>query len=127
MKLTTSLKHCTFCLFALAACKKTSTPAATVTVTTVINPQKDPAIAKSVGFFLDDWSPKSFTVPTYSTITPPSGSSTATINVDYSTVLTKVSKYLFGNNANPYMTQIVTEPTLINNIKMLSPNILRFP
>lgn len=76
---------------------------------------------------MDDWAAKTFTAPLYVDAPQPTGSVTATITVDYSKVVTKVSKYLFGNNTNPYMSQIVTEPVLLNNIKTLSPNILRFP
>jgi hypothetical protein len=42
-----------------------------------------------------------------------------------SNVITKVSKNVFGNNANVWMSQIVTQPTLMNYIKDLSPNIIR--
>lgn len=131
MKLATPMKCWPLCLLALAACKKSSNPVTPVTTdtttTTTLTPQKDPAIAKSVGFFLDDWVAKTFTAPLYATATPPSGSASVTVHIDYSTVITKVPKYLFGNNTNPYMGQLVTEPTLINNIKNLSPNVLRFP
>lgn len=79
------------------------------------------------GFFLNEWQPKTFTAPSYNDITKPTAAPTTTITFDTATVLTKVSKYLFGNNANPYMTQMVTETALINHIKNLSPNIIRFP
>jgi hypothetical protein len=127
------IKYYSFCLLALVACKKsdssgmTTQSDTTVTTNTVIKPQTDAPVAKSAGFFLDDWASKTFATPLYTAATQPTGAATATINVDYSTVITKVPKYLFGNNTNPYMGQIVTEPVLINNIKMLSPNILRFP
>ncbi|SDP49617.1 Alpha-L-arabinofuranosidase [Mucilaginibacter sp. OK268] len=126
-----SIKYYSFCLLALMACKNNSktdiTPVKTDTSTVKINPQTDPAIAKSTGFFLDDWESKTFMVPTYTNVAQPTVAATVTVNVDYSAVITKVPKYLFGNNTNPYMTQIVTEPVLMNNIKALSPNILRFP
>ena len=132
MKLIPHVKYYAICLFVFCACKKNNnnvTPVKTDTTvtTTVITPQTDPAIAKSAGFFLDDWTAKTFTTPLYANAVQPSGNATVTVNVDYSTVITKVPKYLFGNNTNPYMSQIVTEPVLINNIKNLSPNILRFP
>jgi hypothetical protein len=123
-------------IISITACKKgdsggddTSSSTATtgITTSTTINPQTDAAVAKSQGFFMDDWAPKTFTAPVYVETTKPTATATATINVDYSTVVTKVSKYLFGNNVNQYMSQMITEPTLINNIKTLSPNILRFP
>ncbi|MFC0514750.1 alpha-L-arabinofuranosidase [Mucilaginibacter angelicae] len=119
---------CTIVLFSCKSGKNDVTPVKTdTTATTKITPQTDPVIAKSAGYFLDDWMSKTFTAPAYANIAQPSANATATINVDYSNVITKVSKYLFGNNTNPYMSQIVTEPVLLNNIKALSPNILRFP
>jgi len=125
------IKYYSFCLLALMACKNNSktdvTPVKADTSTVKISPQTDPAIAKSTGFFLDDWESKTFTAPTYTNVAQPGVAATVTVNVDYSAVITKVPKYLFGNNTNPYMTQIVTEPVLMNNIKALSPNILRFP
>jgi hypothetical protein len=57
----------------------------------------------------------------------PSGTSGVTVNVDFTDVITPVSKYLFGNNANVYMTQMVDQPQLIDHLKKLSPNVLRFP
>ena len=126
----TNYKYCVLCLFALAACSKGTSdkPVTSNTDTTAtITPQKDPTIAKSEGFFLNDWTAKTFTAPLYTTATQPTGSATVTVNVDYSNVITKVPKYLFGNNTNPYMGQLVSDPVLINNIKSLSPNVLRFP
>jgi len=131
MLLMSPIKYYSFCLLALMACKNNSktdvTPVKADTSTVKISPQTDPAIAKSTGFFLDDWESKTFTAPTYTNVAQPDATATVTVNVDYSAVITKVPKYLFGNNTNPYMTQIVTEPVLMNNIKALSPNILRFP
>ena len=130
MKLLTSIKCCSICLLALAACSKKGNPGVTSvngdTTVTVIA-QKDPTIANSEGFFLNDWAPKTFVAPAYSTVAAPSGNATVTINVDYSTVITKVPKYLFGNNAGAFVPQLTTSTSLINSIKNLSPNILRFP
>lgn len=131
MRIPASYKYCLLCLFVLAACSKNKSVKPVTTggddTTVTITPQKDPVTAPSVGFFLDDWTPKTFVAPTYSTVAVPSGNATVTINVDYSTVITKVPKYLFGNNAGAYLPQLATSPGLINSIKNLSPNILRFP
>ena len=123
--------------FFSAACKKesastsaTTTPAVTTppttTITTVTAPT-DPATAVTIGFFMDNWLPKTFTTPTYTETAKPTDAATVAVSVDYSATISKVSKYLFGNNANPYMTQMVTEPVLIDQITKLSPNIIRFP
>src|SRR6185312_15326456 len=39
----------------------------------------------------------------------------------------KTPPYIFGNNSNLWMTQIVTSPNLVQYIKDLSPNIIRAP
>ena len=133
MKLNFSLKYCSFILLLLVGCKKVtpgdSVVSLVVPVTnqTVILPQTDPGIAKSEGFFLNDWAPKSFVKPTFTDAASITTDATVTVNVDYSNVITKVPKYLFGNNSNPYMGQLVTEPVLMNYVKNLSPNIIRFP
>ncbi|RYE32644.1 MAG: alpha-L-arabinofuranosidase, partial [Sphingobacteriaceae bacterium] len=118
-----------------AACKKDSgsstgtTPVVTTptTGTPTVTPPTDPATANTIGFFMDNWLPKTFTAPAYVDVAKTTTASTVTVTADYSATLTKVSKYLFGNNANPYMTQMVTEPVLIDQITKLSPNIIRFP
>ncbi|OCX54410.1 alpha-L-arabinofuranosidase [Mucilaginibacter sp. PPCGB 2223] len=117
---------------AIQACKKngsSSMPTDTVTNRNpVITAPNIPVTAKTQGFFLDDWQPKTFTVPASTTIpSAPSAAAGVIVTVDVSQVLTKVSKYLFGNNTNPYMGQYVTEPVLMDYLTKLSPNILRFP
>ena len=87
----------------------------------------DPAVASTQGFFLDNWAAKTFTAPTAQDAAKPSTSGAVNVVVDLSQITTKVSKYLFGNNTNPYMGQYVTEPVLMNNITALAPNILRAP
>jgi Alpha-L-arabinofuranosidase len=49
------------------------------------------------------------------------------VDIDHTDTLARVSKYVYGNNANPYMTQMITESALLGNIRKLSPNIIRFP
>jgi hypothetical protein len=83
--------------------------------------------AQSPGFFLNDFQAKSITNPEFTEGTKPTKAATTTVNVDFTDVITPVSKYLFGNNANIYMTQMIDQPVLIDHIKTLSPNLLRFP
>jgi len=87
----------------------------------------DPAIATTQGFFLDNWAAKSFTAPASVDAAKPSASGAVNVVVDLRQITTKVSKYLFGNNTNPYMGQYITEPVLMGNLTALSPNILRAP
>ncbi len=114
------------------SCKKTPvkpTPEPPVTPpdSTHVDPTStDPATANTIGFFLDDWSPKTFTVPAFTDTTLPSSTS-VTVNIDAGTILTKVPNSIFGNNANLWMTQIVTQPLLMSYLKNLHPRIIRFP
>lgn len=85
------------------------------------------AHAQDAGFFLNDWQPVNITAPAYNNVAKPAGSPAVTVAIDANNVINKVSKYLFGNNANPYMTQMVTEPVLIDHIKNLAPGIIRMP
>lgn len=90
------------------------------------NPPVDPPVANTIGFFLNDWSAQTFTIPSYTDTTIPSSASVF-ITVDASNIVTKVPASVFGQNANIWMTQMVTEPALLNHITNLHPNIIRFP
>lgn len=95
---------------------------------TSIATPNDPDFAKTIGFFGDDWTAKTFVAPTYNTVTPSSTTTAAvSVTVDMSSVITKVSKNVYGNNTNLWMGQIVDQPALMGYIKDLSPNILRGP
>jgi hypothetical protein len=87
----------------------------------------DPSVTATQGFFLNDWAPRSFAVPGSTASSAILKAPTDTIRVDADVVLTKVSKYLFGANSNLWMGQIVTQPTLMQYIKDLSPNVIRGP
>ena len=114
------------------SCKKSSSSGNTgngvdTTTNTTVDPPVDPAIANTIGFFLDDWKAKTFSVPSYTDAILPSDAATTTVTVDPSKIITKVSPAVYGQNANIWMTQMVTESSLINNISNLHPNIIRFP
>ena len=79
----------------------------------------DPAIANTIGFFLDDWKPKTFTVPAF-TDTVFHLLAFVIVNIDASTIITKVPNSVFGNNGNIWMTQMITEPSLMNDITNLT-------
>lgn len=118
-------------LILFISCKKSdsggvTTPPASVDTTVVIQPAVDPPLANSIGFFIDDWQPKNFVAPTYKDTTGLSQAS-YTITVDRSSVITKVPRAISGNNANLWMSQIITEPKLMSYLTNLHPNIIRFP
>jgi hypothetical protein len=117
------------------ACKKTpakpNPQPPSGTDTTVIQPPTepnptDPSTANTIGFFLDDWTSKTFTVPAFKDTSIPSSTS-VTVNIDAGTIITKVPKSVFAHNANIWMTQMITEPSLMSYISNLHPNVIRFP
>jgi hypothetical protein len=79
------------------------------------------------GCFLIDFHTKTAVIPPYEDHKQMDFYPTVIITVDHTDTLAKVSKYVYGNNSNPYMTQMVTEPDLLSNISKLSPNIIRYP
>jgi len=87
----------------------------------------DPSVATTQGFFLDNWKAKIFTTPTSQSLSKPSADASTTVVVDLSQITTKVSNYIFGNNSNPFMGQIVDQAPLMSHITALSPNIIRAP
>lgn len=115
-------------LLSQESCKKKngSTPS-TPTDTTTVNPQVDPALASTIGFFMNDWEPRNFSLPTtFTNTTVPAGAS-VTVTVDRSEVITKIPRSFASNNANLWMGQMVNEPDLLTHITNLHPHIIRFP
>jgi hypothetical protein len=94
--------------------------------TNIIQDPVDPPVESTIGLFLNTWAPKSFAAPSYTEIVP-QGTPSVFITVDASKIVTKIPSSLFGQNSNIWMTQIVTEPTLMNNIKNLHSGVIRFP
>ena len=86
----------------------------------------DPATANTIGFFLDNWSPKNFTIPSFTDTTLPSSTS-VTVNIDAGTIVTKIPNTIAGQNANMWMTQMVTEPLLMKYLTDLHPPVMRLP
>lgn len=117
-------------LIVLASCTKSTggdEPVDPSTPPGIIIPQTDPALAPTIGFFADDWEPKTFIPPTNFTATTVPAAASHVVTIDHSKVITKVPRSLFGNNANTWMTQIVTEPVLMGHIQKIHPHIIRFP
>lgn len=94
------------------------------TIPVIVTPP-DPTLANSIGLFMDDWQPKTFTAPDSKDTTAPS-SAGITVTVDASTILTKISPMLYGNNANSWMGDF-SNTTLLQYIKDLRPKVIRFP
>ncbi len=113
----------------ISSCNKNEaadpTPPVVVEDTTVV-PGIDPAIANTIGFFLDDWQPKSFTAPVYTESTIPAVTS-YNITVDASSIITKIPLSEFGQNAVWWMGPVAGESKFIDPITNLHPHIIRFP
>ncbi|HRH50405.1 MAG TPA: alpha-L-arabinofuranosidase [Panacibacter sp.] len=93
----------------------------------VINPPVEPTIANTIGFFLDEWTPRSFTAPTYNEETVTSSAAQSTVTVDASAIITKIPLSIFGQNAVWWMGPVSTTPAAITHITNLHPQIIRFP
>jgi hypothetical protein len=115
----------------LAACQKSKTdpdppsPPNPPADTTII-PGVDPAVASTIGFFLDDWQPRSFTAPAYTAESVPSNATTA-ITVDATSIITKIPLSTFGQNAVWWMGPVANEIKFTDPITKLHPHIIRFP
>jgi hypothetical protein len=123
-----------FCMAVIlaAGCKKsknggTVDPPVVVPPGEEIKPQTDPALAATIGFFMNDWQPKTFITPAAANNVTPPATTGYTITVDRSEVISKISPALFGNNANTWMTQMVNQPALINHLTKNKPGYIRFP
>jgi hypothetical protein len=117
-------------LTSITSCKKTTTPPANpggpIIGDTIITVPADPAVATTIGFFLNDWTSKSFTAPAYIDQAI-STSASNIVTVDASSVITKIPLSVFGQNAVYWMGPVTAEPLFINPINNLQPHILRFP
>ncbi len=78
-------------------------------------------------FFNDDWVPKNIQVSAYDTITPVSDPATVMVTVNADSVLSKVSKYVYGHNAAAWGGKIEQSAQLVTEITALAPNIIRWP
>jgi hypothetical protein len=127
-----------FILLLPAACKKESANTGggngggggnnppPVTTDSVYNPV-DPSVAATIGFFQSGWTGKTFTAPATVPGTIPSGSVSDSLTINVNKVLTKVSPYVFGNNSNLWSGQMVTQASLVQYLKDLTPGIIRAP
>ena len=87
---------------------------------------KDPPVAPTMGFFLDDWQPKSFVVPVLQNIGAPT-TGDVTVTIDATNVITKIPASVYGHNANTWMTAMITEPVFMRHVSDLQPHVIRWP
>ena len=92
----------------------------------VYNPS-DPTVPATIGFFQAGWTSRTFTAPAATAVSIPTGAVSDSLTINVNKVLVKVPPYVFGNNSNLWSGQMVTQPSLMQYIKDLSPNIIRAP
>jgi len=74
------------------------------------------------------WVPKSMTLPvSYEDVPQFTGTKSMNINVDFSKRITKVSKYVYGNNANCFTGWMQNDAALMKNINNLNMGVMRIP
>jgi hypothetical protein len=118
------------CVLLLQHCKDdkgdTPTPGPGDNNSGEIHPGQDPEMAKTIGFFLNDWSSRNFSKPQYADASIPS-TTNATVTVDAGTIITKIPTTEFGQNANTWMSRMVDQPAFMKHITNLHPRVIRFP
>ena len=78
-------------------------------------------------FFLDDWQPKTAISPDFVNTPQPASAATVTITVNMKDTVTKVSKYIYGNNAINWAGKMNNNASLVKEISNLNPHVLRWP
>jgi hypothetical protein len=79
------------------------------------------------GFFLDEWQEKTASIPDYLLKSKPVGTPTVHVSADMQQVVSKVSPYIFGNNAVSWDGSMLDNPTVMTDIANLDPHVLRWP
>src|SRR5580658_1524613 len=87
---------------------------------------KDPPVAQTMGFFLDDWRAKNFVAPVSRQGAVATGADVM-VNIDAADVITKIPPSTCGQNANTWMTGMITEPFFIKHVRDLQPHGIRWP
>lgn len=79
------------------------------------------------GFFLDSWQPKIITSPAFDEVTQTSDPVTVAVTIDLHDTLTKISPYLFGDNANLWTGCMSDNKTLMQRMADRQMGVLRGP
>ncbi len=79
------------------------------------------------GFFLDSWEPRVLVNPQYTEIQQTTQDATVAVTVDINDTVTKVSDYLFGDNANLWSGTMSDNAALMNHIADRQIGLLRGP
>lgn len=82
--------------------------------------------AQIANCFLDDFTPKSATIPISQVVSKPTNTPTVTVTITNDT-LGKISKYVFGNAIAVWMGNNTGNSTFLKNTQALNPSLIRFP
>lgn len=123
---------CILLSFCIACSKGTTPPPEPAPVVggnepPAVLPVTDPNTAATMGFFLDDWQPKTFTAPAYTDAAPITSTTVNTVTIDASSVITKIPLSVFGHNAVAWMGEDISKAIVVDPIRQLHPHIIRFP
>ena len=79
------------------------------------------------GFFLNNWQPRTIVSPSYADVTQTTEPVTVAVTIDFKDTLTKIPRYIFGDNANLWSGPMSNNPTLMTNIANRNLGVLRGP
>jgi hypothetical protein len=79
------------------------------------------------GFFLDSWTPKTIEIQSFDSVSQTTADATVTVVIEADSVVTLVSRYVYGHNAAAWGGKLNESSRALENIKNLSPNVIRWP
>jgi len=79
------------------------------------------------GFFMAGWQPRTAVIPDFTNVPAVTDPVTVAVTVDFADTLTKVSPYLFGDNANLWTGPMSDNATLMKNITNREQGVMRGP
>jgi hypothetical protein len=79
------------------------------------------------GCFLDTWEVKSIEITAFDSVAQINQPATVTVTLKADSVLTKISKYVYGHNAAAWGGILDLNTAAVREIKNLAPNIIRWP
>jgi hypothetical protein len=133
-KLRFSIAGVFVCVVLLFSCKKektTTPPPVVIPPPVVAGPDSiptDPTTEASIGFFMNNWVPKTFTVPSASTDKPAlTATADAIVTINTGDVITKIAPTFFGNNTNTWIGQVGTDALFTSQLNTFAPRIIRAP
>src|SRR6185437_11672949 len=88
----------------------------------------DRPVPPTIGFFMDNWQPRTFTTPAFDLVpAAPAARPASTLSIDADSVITRIPPSEFGHNVDFWIGTMSTQPTFLTNVTNLNPHILRWP